>query len=143
MIDIAHGEINVEWFEDVLISAPLGSINGAGAQMFSEQICTSITHNAPTKPWVRVEFFRDFYTLATPDAYPFILKSLTCSLKNQCEMICVIGVNSCNMRLFESYSQLIGLPFTAFNSLSSLSGYLKERGFVEDVDALHERLESI
>ncbi|AEE22455.1 hypothetical protein Glaag_1498 [Glaciecola sp. 4H-3-7+YE-5] len=50
MIDIAHGEINVEWFDNVLISAPLGPINGAGAQMFSEKICTSIINNAPRKP---------------------------------------------------------------------------------------------
>ena len=60
MIDIAHGEINVEWFDNVLISAPLGPINGAGAQMFSEKICTSIINNAPRKPWVRVEFLEIF-----------------------------------------------------------------------------------
>lgn len=143
MIDIPHGEINVEWFDNVLISAPLGPINGAGAKMFSEKICTSILNNAPTKPWVRVEVFRDFYTLGTPDAYPFLLKSLTCSLRNRCEMICVIGVNSCNMSLFESYSKLVGLPFLAFNRLSSLVDFLKENGFVNNVDALHKQLESI
>lgn len=126
MIDIAHGEIDVEWFDNVLISAPLGSINGAGAKMFAEKICISITTKAPAKPWVRGEFFRDFYTLATPDAYPFFLKSLICSLRNQCELICVIGVNNCNMSLFESYSKLVGLPFLAFSRLSSLVNFLNK-----------------
>lgn len=143
MINIPHGEINVEWFDNVLISAPLGPINGAGAKMFSEKICTSIINNAPQKPWVRVEFFRDFYTLATPDAYPFLMKSLIYSLRNQCELMCVIGVNSCNMSLFESYSKLVGLPFLAFSRLSCLVDFLKENGFVSDMDALHKQLESI
>ena len=143
MIDIAHGEIDVEWFDNVLISAPLGPINGAGAQMFSEKICTSIINNAPRKPWVRVEFFRDFYTLATPDAYRFLLKSLTCSLRYQCEMICVIGVNSCNVSLFEKYSHLVGLPFFTFSCLSSLSNFLEDRKFVNEADALRARLGAI
>ncbi len=121
----------------------VGPINGAGAKMFSEKICTSIINNAPAKPWIRVEFFRDFYTLATPDAYPFLLKSLTCSHRNQCELICVIGVNNCNMSLFESYSKLAGLPFLAFSRLSYLIDFLKQRGVVNNVDALQKQFESI
>lgn len=40
MIDIAHGEINVEWFDNVLISAPLGPINGCR----SKDVCGKNLH---------------------------------------------------------------------------------------------------
>lgn len=131
MLETPHGEIDIKWIHNVLLCAPLGPINGNGAKLFAEKIGREINNKRPTSPWIRVEVFRDFYTLATPDAYRFLLESLVHSRRHQCEMLCVVGVNSCNTSLFERYSNMVGLPFISFASLPSFIAFLEERNLEE------------
>lgn len=130
MIELPHGTIDTKWLDRTLICSPEGPINGPGAEFFSKKICASIKESRPSDPWVRVEYFRDFYTLATPDAYRFLLDSLVCSKSHGCKLICVIGVNSCNTYLFERFSQVADLPFFSFNCLTTLANFLVEHNSV-------------
>lgn len=142
MLEIPHGEIDIKWINNVLLCAPLGPINGHGAKLFAEKICNSINNKQPISPWIRVEVFRDFYTLATPDAYRFLLETLIHSHKHKCEMLCVVGVNSCNTTLFERYSNMAGLPFISFGSLPSLIKFLQERNLIREAAEFQKWLES-
>jgi len=142
MLETPHGEIDIKWMNNVLVCAPLGPINGNGAKLFAEKICNSINNKRPILPWLRVEVFRDFYTLATPDAYRFLLETLIHSRKHKCELLCVVGVNSCNMTLFERYSNMAGLPFISFESLPSLIIFLQERNLVSEAAKFQQWLES-
>ncbi|GAB5379643.1 MAG: hypothetical protein Alis3KO_05340 [Aliiglaciecola sp.] len=142
MLETPHGEIDIKWINKVLLCAPLGPINGNGAKLFAEKICHSINNKRPVSPWLRVELFRDFYTLATPDAYRFLMETLIHSRKHQCEMLCVVGVNSCNTSLFKQYSEMVGLPFISFGSLPSLITFLQERNLVKEATELQQWLES-
>ena len=142
MFEIPHGEIEVKWINNVLLSAPLGPINGNGAKLFAEKISQSINNKRPISPWLRIEVFRDFYTLATPDAYRYLLETLIHSRKRMCEMLCVVGVNSCNMTLFERYSNMAGLPFVSFESFPSLIQFLRDRNLAKEAAEFELWLES-
>lgn len=142
MLETPHGEIDIKWINDVLLCAPLGPINGSGARLFAEKICRSINKKRPVSPWLRVELFRDFYTLATPDAYRFLLETLIHSRKHQCNILCVVGVNSCNTSLFEKYSKMAGLSFSSFDCFPSLIAFLQERSLFKEANELQHWLES-
>lgn len=141
MLETPHGEIDIKWSNSVLFCAPLGPINRKGAQLFAEKIRDAINNKRPILPWLRVEVFRDFYTLATPDAYRFLLETLVHSRNNKCEMLCVVGVNTCNNTLFERYSNMAGLPFKSFDSLPSLITFLQERNLVNEAADFQQWLE--
>jgi hypothetical protein len=143
-----HGQLKTEWFDNVLLVSPYGSINVEAAVKFNKQVESSYADfkTSNNTAWFRIEFFMTHETLFTPGVIHYLRDSLKFAQQNNCQHLSIVGGNLCAREIASKCGKDVGLPWQRFDTLEAFCDLLNSPTslFPPDISVrIVERLKTI
>lgn len=120
-----HGQLELNWHNNILICKPIGSVNIEGSALFHKQIGLEIS-NKKFNTFARIMHFVDSDNLATQDAYATLAQHLGENKELGCVFLGLVGGNNVIRFYFESAAKAAELPYQYFDKLDESIDYIED-----------------